>query len=215
MAVIENLRRPGTGPAVVYEGLRRQIAEHVLQPDTRLPEDTIAVQFGVSRTVVRSALDRLAAEGLITRPNNRGARVASPSVEEGVDLFELRVVVESLVMRRLAGALSDESVQHLMTHIECERAARDSNPAEAVRLAGEFHILLAELTGSAALMRSVRDLVSRCSLVLAGARRLNTSDCATDGHLDLVHKLRTEPVRAVCAAMTKHLLAELSRASPP
>lgn len=209
----EQLRRPGTGPSVVYDGLRRQIIEQVLQPGARLTEDAVAAQFSVSRTVVRSALDRLTAEGLVTRPNNRGARVARPSLEEALDLFELRIAIEGLVVKRLAGQLSDRSADQLLQHVERERAAQDCNPSKAIRLAGEFHILLAQLTGSAALARSVSDVVSRCSLVLAGANRPHSSDCAIGDHLDLIRKLRCEPVKAASSSMTKHLHSVLGRAS--
>ncbi|MCB1718468.1 MAG: GntR family transcriptional regulator, partial [Candidatus Competibacteraceae bacterium] len=60
----------------VYQSLRRAIIEQALQPAMRLPEDTIGEQFGVSRTIVRQALNRLQMEGLVeTRPHH-GAYVA-------------------------------------------------------------------------------------------------------------------------------------------
>lgn len=211
----EQRRRPGTGPAVVYDGLRRSIIEQTLQPGARLAEDAVALQFGVSRTVVRSALDRLTAEGLVTRANNRSARVASPSLEECADLFDLRVAVEGLVVQRLAGVMSEDQASRLLAHVECEQAARGDNRPEAIRLAGEFHILLAELTGSAALTRSVSDLVSRCSLVLTGTKSPHSSECAIDDHLHLVQKLRCTAGKGASALMTRHLHSVLGRASLP
>lgn len=212
MSKRERQRRPGTGPGLVYDGLRRLIIEQALVPGARLPEDAIASRFGVSRTIVRSALDRLAAEGLVNRLNNRGARVASPSVEEGADLFALRGAVEGLVVARLVGHLTDAAAAQLRDHVEREHSAQGAGTPEAIRLAGEFHVLLAELTGSAALTRSVSDLVSRCSLVLAGGPRPHSSDCAISEHLDLIERLRSGPAHVAGTAMAQHLRAVASRA---
>ncbi|WP_144007040.1 GntR family transcriptional regulator, partial [Pelomonas sp. KK5] len=56
-----------------YAGLRRAIVEHALPPGTKLPEDKLAEQFGVSRTLVRAALAQLAADGLVDIGNKRTA----------------------------------------------------------------------------------------------------------------------------------------------
>ena len=61
----------------VYQGLRRAIIEAALRPGTKLPEDAVGESFGVSRTIMRSVLARLASEGLVTQqvePPGRGGR---------------------------------------------------------------------------------------------------------------------------------------------
>lgn len=196
--------RPGDGPDRVYGELRRLIIEQALAPGARMPEDAVASRFGVSRTVVRSALGRLAAEGLVERPSNRGARVASPSLTEAADLFVLRAAVEGLVVARLAGRLDEEAAARLHAHVEHERQARGSNAPEAIRLAGEFHVLLAELTGSSAFTRCVADLVSRCSLVLTGHARPHSSECAIEEHETLIRRLQ-DGEAAAAGFMTEHL----------
>jgi DNA-binding GntR family transcriptional regulator len=215
MSERERQNRRGDGPNLVYDGLRRLIIEQALSPGARLPEDAIAARFAVSRTIVRSALGRLAAEGLVDRPNNRGARVASPSLEEAADLFAIRGAIEGLVVTRLAGHLTEDGAQRLRTHLERERQAQGANAPEAIRLAGEFHVLLAELTGSAALRRYVSDLVSRSSLVLAGDPRPHSSDCAVSEHLELIAHLQSSGVKAAQTAMADHLRSVARRALLP
>ncbi len=71
-------------------------------PAPKLPEDTIGERFGASRTIVRTALTRLAGEGLVEMRRNRGAAVAKPTWEEARDVFDVRVGLERLVVARLA-----------------------------------------------------------------------------------------------------------------
>src|SRR3989344_5409667 len=75
---------------VAYLALRQAIMEQALTPGTKLPEDPLAEQFQISRTLVRAALARLASEGLIEMGNKRTATVAQPSLDEARAVVEVR-----------------------------------------------------------------------------------------------------------------------------
>ncbi|MGB6914158.1 MAG: GntR family transcriptional regulator, partial [Pseudolabrys sp.] len=108
----------------MYRTLRHAIIEQALEPGAKLPEDTIGERFGASRTIVRSALGQLAAEGLVELRRNRGAAVATPAWEEARDTFDVRLGIEHLVMSRLAGRLSKEQIKTLEAHVDQEEHAR-------------------------------------------------------------------------------------------
>ena len=91
--------------SVIYKALWHAIIEQALQPGTKLPEDAIGEKFGASRTIVRAALARLAAEGLVELRRNRGAAVATPGWSEARDIFDVRIGLERLVVTKLACAL--------------------------------------------------------------------------------------------------------------
>ena len=74
--------------------LRDEILRGALPPGARLGEVELAERLGVSRTPVREALSRLAAEGLVALVPNRGARVSSWTVEQLEEVFELRATLE-------------------------------------------------------------------------------------------------------------------------
>src|SRR5215218_1432465 len=74
--------------------LRELILGGALTAGTRLGEVELAERLGVSRTPVREALGRLAAEGLVEIVPNRGARVASWTVAELEGVFDLRSALE-------------------------------------------------------------------------------------------------------------------------
>src|ERR1700759_2121479 len=97
--------------SVIYRALWHAIIEQALKPGTKLPEDTIGERFGASRTIVRTALTRLAGEGRVERRRNGGAAVAKPTWEEARDVFDVRVGLERLVVARLARGLSSDQVK--------------------------------------------------------------------------------------------------------
>ena len=84
----------------------------------------IGKRFGVSRTIVRAALARLAAESLVELHLNRGATVAHPSLDEAHDVFDIRRSLERLVVERLAGRLSRADVARLKAHVAAEEQAK-------------------------------------------------------------------------------------------
>ncbi|MBS0561996.1 MAG: GntR family transcriptional regulator [Proteobacteria bacterium] len=199
------LARIGDSAERVYRGLRQAIIEQALAPGAKLPEDAVAARFGVSRTVVRAALERLSAEGLVDRPVNRSARVASIGVEEAADLVALRQQIETLVMQRLAGRLAPADLGDLRAHVRREEQASSLNQPEAVRLSGDFHVRLAEATGSPLLTRYVSDLVSRASLILAGHALPHSSSCAVHDHDRLLDLLEAGDTAAAQDFMRAHL----------
>lgn len=204
--------KPGQRAALVYRALRRAIIEQALCPGAKLPEDTIGEQFGVSRTLVREALGRLANEGLVELRPNRGATVAYPSLEEARDVFAVRRAMEVLAVEELCGRLKAEDAARLDAHVAAEEEARHRGGVESIRLAGEFHLLLAALTGNALLNRYINELASRCSLILAIYGRPHSSECAVHEHRQLIAALRAGDAPRCRKLMDEHLAAVMDRA---
>ena len=110
---------------VICRALRRAIIEQALEPGAKLPEDLLGERFGVSRTIARHALGQLAAEGLVELRRNRIAVVATPSWQEARDAFDIRIELERLVVRQLAGKLTKSQIAELNAHVDAEDRARD------------------------------------------------------------------------------------------
>lgn len=196
----------------IYASLRQAIIEQALKPGAKLPEDQVGETFGVSRTSVRGALVRLTAEGLVEMRPNRGAIVAVPTLEEAADVFSIRRCLEREVVTRVCARMSAETVDALEAHLQQEQLALRSAEPRSIRLAGEFHILLAELTGSKVLTGYVAQIVSRCSLILARFGRPHSAQCGVDEHAGLIAALRARDVDEACALMDDHLGAVRDRA---
>lgn len=107
--------------------LRDAILRGSYAPRQRLIEADLAQEYDASRFTLRNALIQLAAEGLVELQPNRGARVREISVEEAVEITEIRQAVESLVAARAAEKVTDEQVTFLRQLGDDMRAAVDQN----------------------------------------------------------------------------------------
>ncbi|MDD7941222.1 GntR family transcriptional regulator [Actinomycetospora lutea] len=101
------------GAGDVVDLVRRAIHEGEFVPNQRLVEADLSVQFGASRAAVRTALVQLAAEGLVERVQNRGARVRAVSLAEAIEISEVRMVVEGLCAAKAAERATDDDLATL------------------------------------------------------------------------------------------------------
>jgi DNA-binding GntR family transcriptional regulator len=100
-------------PRDVLAELRSEILRGDYAPRQRLIETELAERYASSRFVLRNALARLAAEGLVEMQPHRGARVREITVAEAVEITEIRRAVEGLVAARAAELVTDEEIDGL------------------------------------------------------------------------------------------------------
>lgn len=203
---------PTSRTEAVQEALRQAIIEQKLRPGARLPEDALGETFGTSRTIAREALGRLAVEGLVDLKPNKGAFVANPTLEEGRDIFMVRRGLEQTVTGLLAGRLKPDQINQLRAFNEKERSVSGVDERESIRLAGEFHLLLARMTGNQLLIRYVTEVVSRCSLILAMYGRPHSADCGVDEHAEIIAALERGDAPKASHLMDHHLESVAGRA---
>lgn len=152
-------------PSLVQEELERMLRGGVFSPGDQLRESSLAVQLGVSRGPIREAFRSLEEKGLVRVEKNRGAFVRIITPDEADDIFEVRVVLEKLIVSRIANSpdcLIDSGLSALL-----ERAGRLALKADFVGchvLNVEFHQRLAELSGNASLLQTYQRLVNELSL---------------------------------------------------
>jgi DNA-binding GntR family transcriptional regulator len=197
------------------KALRQAIIEQALPPGTRLPEDELGARFGMSRTLVRAALAQLQSEGLVDAPSRRTATTAKPTLEEAKEIFEVRRSLEREVVRLVIARWCPEFGAELEGHVREEEAARKAGDSRvSIRLAGEFHTRLGEMSGNRLFRRYLGEVVSRCSLILALYSRPHSADCAVNEHREIVAALRARDAAAAVALMEHHLGSVEHRALP-
>jgi DNA-binding GntR family transcriptional regulator len=102
-----------TGPEAVLDAIREAILQGEFVPDQRLVEADLCSRFSANRGAVRGALLRLTEEGLVERVQNRGARVRAVSVEEAVEICEVRMVLEGLCAAKAAARVTAAQCEEL------------------------------------------------------------------------------------------------------
>lgn len=97
----------------VTDVIRNAIIQGEYAPNQRLIEADLSAEFSASRAAVRTALLELAGEGLVERMPNRGSRVRAISVEEAIEILEVRIGVEGLCAAKTAALISDQDIEAL------------------------------------------------------------------------------------------------------
>jgi DNA-binding GntR family transcriptional regulator len=204
--------------AEIHDHLVAALLDQRLLPGTKLVEDKLGQVYGVSRTRIRQVLIRLAQAQLVTLQPNRGACVAQPSVAASREVFEVRQLIEPTLLQRAIGRASADDLRGLADQIaQEEQARRDGQQALALRLSGEFHLMLARLADHGTLERLLRELVSRTALVLmsygsqrpvppvAPGRWVDACNCRD--HRGLLAAMRGRDVAGAQRLMQRHLQA--------
>lgn len=215
------MTRSLTSATRVADTLRDRILHGDLKAGARLGEVELAAGLGVSRTPLREALSRLAAEGLVEVSPNRGARVATWSVVELEGVFDVRAAVEPRLTGYAVAAATESDVAELDDLAQRMIAVGSPGPQQdldaLIPLNAAFHDRLVELAGhpglAAALAAAVHLPIVR--------RNFHTYDEASlrrslAHHAEIVAALRAgDPAwaRAVMAAHISNARAVMVRAA--
>lgn len=192
----------------MYADIYDAVMEHRLPPLTKLTEQSLCEIYGLARHNVRKVLGQLANDGLVDLEPNRGAFIANPSAQEAGDMFELRQVLERLVIEKIADTLTPAALNSLKDMVRKEREAweRGDRPAW-IRLSADFHVEMARLSGNAILNDWLRRLVSRTTLLIAGVEAPGQNACSFEDHQNILFKLESSDKVGALKCMALHLQA--------
>lgn len=201
------------------ERAAREVREAILdgryEPGQKLNEADVAESLGMSRTPVREALRRLAAEGLVSLPANRGARVSEYSSAELDRIFVLRAHIEGVAARAAAERAGPDDVAELARLAQAiadeARSGPEPDLRSIYRLNRDFHSILVELASTASLSQIVQALVHTSILMRTyrafDARAMERSVCH---HLELVDAIGAGDPDWAESVMRSHLLSARS-----
>jgi DNA-binding GntR family transcriptional regulator len=131
----------------VYMAIRERISSGSLPRGARVHQEDLALELGVSRTPVREALRRLAAEGLVEMRTNRGARVADVDQVGMRSSYEARTVIEPGAARLAAGRRLEEPLARMRAAVAAQRRSL-RNVQRSFEANREFHLALAAASGN-------------------------------------------------------------------
>ena len=194
-----------TKDSQIYQSIYDAIVDHRLAPGSKLPEDSLAETFGVSRTIIRKVLLNLTHGGLVTSTPNRGSRVAHPTAKEGKEVFASRRLVEVAAIPLVIENLTSESLNELTKLDEAQKNAETAlDHHNAIRISGQFHEALITVTDNKILIEFVRNLISQSSLIIAvyGSSINNSKSCL--GHTGFLTLIENKRVTEAQNWMNRH-----------
>jgi DNA-binding GntR family transcriptional regulator len=190
----------------IVDAITASIVEHRLMPGTKLAEQQIADLFGVSRTVVRQALNQLSRDHLVRLEPARGAFVAEPGVDEARQVYEVRRMLETAMARELAAKITDAQVTELRNHLADEQdAVARTDVTGRTRLLADFHVVLARILGNEVLAHLLADLLSRSSLIALMYQSSHSAGHSREEHVQIVDALARRDGRAAAKLMEHHI----------
>ena len=152
--------------ARVYGQLAERVIAFTFKPGDRLNEGAIARELGVSRTPVREALNRLAADGFLSHSLGQGFFRKRPEVSEIFDLYEFRQQIEAgaaaLAARRGTSTELDELDGFLKTSVAL---GPECSVDELVRVDEIFHERVTALTGNREMLKALKNINIRIRFV--------------------------------------------------
>lgn len=163
----------GQGPMKrqAYNALKRLLVSGPVDPGLFLSERQLAKQLGMSNTPVRAALERLEAEGYIAISPQQGIVVRELSIQEIIDHYELREVLEAYAVRKLAGHLTAEQVGRVQAVLDEQRRNLETGDLDwNVELDAQFHTLFCDFLGNDQITRvmlQLRDKIHRAIVSIA------------------------------------------------
>lgn len=152
----------------VYRVIREGIMQRKLLPGMRLSALALSQEMGVSRTPVRLALERLAAEGLVEVRSNRSAQVARPSPKTVKEVFSMRALLESEAARLAAEKAAPADSRALEKLIDDEqREFHNRNFHGYIKANREFHMAVARLADNSLLEKTIEQFLDQSGVILS------------------------------------------------
>ena len=167
------IMKPNVAPRALlqdqaYEKLKDLIQTGSLPAGSFHTEKLLSQRLGMSKTPIRAALTRLDIEGFVSISPQIGIAVREASLHEIVDLFDIRVALETFVVRSLAGRLRPPQVERLRANLRDQKEyAKVGDPDRLTRLDTEYHLLYCEFLDNREITRvlvQLRDKLHRVIL---------------------------------------------------
>ncbi|WP_437880328.1 GntR family transcriptional regulator [Pseudomonas sp. LRF_L74] len=214
-------RNPVTLREIVLDKLRSAIMNFQLLPGDRLVERDLCDRLGVSRTSVREALRHLESEGLVEFADAKGPRVAIITLEDAADIYELRCVLEGMIVQLFTLRAKAKDIRALERALENNRKTLEEGElAQVLESVQDFYDVLLEGCGNHIAATQLRQLQARISYLRAtsvsqtnrrgksNAEMERIVDAIKSGDAQAAHKASVDHVRAAAAVALDYLKAK-------
>lgn len=199
--------RPAASPRDIYRQLKDMILGFALYPGARVTENELAVRFGVSRTPVREALQRLSAEGYLTIRPKQGCFVREIDIETINQYYEVRIALEMRALELACVSMSDSQIKKLAAVWDAQHVPKQPPPVETMVARDEgFHMALAAGGGNGVLAGYLKDVNEHIHIV----RRLDFTEATRVDHTyaehhEILQRLLERDVDAAKTLLLRHI----------
>ena len=190
-----------------YETIKQRILDSNYEPGARITEDMIANELSISRTPVREAFQRLAADQMITIYPNRYAEVATFDRDRVRHIGAIRLALDMLSVYSCSynGSAAEFDILEEVER-EYEAASRSGDKKERIRLECAFHLKIARIAKNDDLIRQQENLYQLISMILS-RQELGSEDAEAqvEQHKALIRAIRVQDISTARHLLCDHL----------
>lgn len=189
----------------VFEALRKMAISYEMKPGERLNELDLAEKLGVSRTPIREALKRLAAEGLLME-SSRGYVRKPLEIQEMLNLYEARVAIERECFRLAFERATEAELQEITDYLKASmQVPADTRIEQLVELDEGFHLRIADMAKNAELRRILVSLNERIRFIRWIDMENVGRDSTQKEHWEIVTALLERDLERGLAQLSAHI----------
>jgi DNA-binding GntR family transcriptional regulator len=187
--------------------LRNLILSGELVPGQRLLQEELAEKLGISRTPIREALQQLANEGLVNISSYKGASVARFSASDMIEIYSVRIALESYAASLATQRVTDEDMERLETLMkEMGKAFQNKDFEHLLEAHHKLHANIYEIAGKQRLYEHIIQYLDLTNLYQRMALSLGRgANDPIKEHIDILETLRNRDEEAVGRMVRKHL----------
>jgi DNA-binding GntR family transcriptional regulator len=206
MPNLDTLQPAKTRPQEVAECLRDAILTGKLPGGQTLRQEELATQLGVSRIPVREALRQLEAEGFVVLQPHRGAVVAVLTPEEAIEIYDIRIALETQALRLAAPNLTRATLAQAEALLD--KIDNEHNMARWAELNWQFHASLYAAANRPRLFEMIKQLHDNVGRYLRSSLRLGAhSKPSQKQHRALLAACKKKDAQAAVEILAQHLAA--------
>ena len=159
-------KAPKRNVNAVYDQLKQKIISFELYPGSRITEQSLSEMFGVSRTPVRQALQRLELEGFLTIRPKQGCFIRDLDVNELMEYYDARIALEQLIIEHAVSNMTDRQIEQMLASWHPDQ--HDIEQAAGVDLGEKdeaFHVGLAMASDKPVLASLLKNINHRIRVI--------------------------------------------------
>jgi len=202
---VGNTSRRGGGVEHLHEHLQNMAVDYTLKPGERLNEGSLAKQFGVSRTPLREALSRLAAEGFFDFEPGRGFFCRPLEPKQVMDLYGLRAALEREAVSLAVDHAMDSALDELEDFLQQTGSAYDDRDSkELLKIDEYFREKLPELADNREILRTLKNVNARIRFV-RWIDMDNRRSTTQNEHRQILQAIRKRDKEVALARISDHI----------
>ena len=187
----------------IYQDLKEKLINCIYPPGSMLNEVQLASQYGLSRTPIREAINRLEMDGYVKVIPKKGIYVTDISLNDVLQIFQARIEIEPVALRLAIPYLNRDELLFFQTRFESE----DLNLADAFRLDTAMHLFFVEHCGNTYLIEMMRKLFddNTKAVIATGQNSAKIHDARLE-HLEILNSLiRGDEVETSANFLRSHI----------